>query len=46
MNVRAAAANIRPFSSGRQGWQLLSHALPAAQKTIKPRDYALLQEIC
>ncbi|CAM4452564.1 16S rRNA (cytosine(967)-C(5))-methyltransferase RsmB [Vibrio agarivorans] len=44
MNVRAAAANVI-FQVVDKG-QSLSHALPAAQKTIKPRDYALLQEIC
>ncbi|MDR9827104.1 16S rRNA (cytosine(967)-C(5))-methyltransferase RsmB [Vibrio sp. FNV 38] len=44
MNVRAAAANV-VFQVVDKG-QSLSHALPAAQKTIKPRDHALLQEIC
>ncbi|MEH0743329.1 16S rRNA (cytosine(967)-C(5))-methyltransferase RsmB [Vibrio cholerae] len=44
MNVRAAAANVI-FQVVDKG-QSLSHALPAAQKTIKPRDHALLQEIC
>ncbi|WP_038175846.1 16S rRNA (cytosine(967)-C(5))-methyltransferase RsmB [Vibrio pacinii] len=44
MNVRAAAANVL-FQVVDKG-QSLSHALPAAQKTIKPRDHALLQEIC
>ncbi|MGR5542654.1 16S rRNA (cytosine(967)-C(5))-methyltransferase RsmB, partial [Vibrio campbellii] len=43
MNVRAAAANVI-FQVVDKG-QSLSHALPAAQKTIKPRDHALLQEI-
>lgn len=44
MNVRAAAANVL-FQVVDKGHSL-SHALPAAQKTIRPRDYALLQEIC
>lgn len=44
MNVRAAAANVL-FQVVDKG-QSLSHALPAAQKTIRPRDQALLQEIC
>lgn len=44
MNVRAAAANVL-FQVVDKGHSL-SHALPAAQKTIKPRDHALLQEIC
>ncbi|MGY3568357.1 16S rRNA (cytosine(967)-C(5))-methyltransferase RsmB [Vibrio paucivorans] len=44
MNVRAAAANVL-FQVVDKG-QSLSHALPAAQKTIRPRDHALLQEIC
>ncbi len=44
MNVRAAAANVlyQVVDKGHS----LSHALPAAQKTIRPRDHALLQEIC
>ncbi len=44
MNVRAAAANVL-FQVVDKGHSL-SHALPAAQKTIRPRDHALLQEIC
>lgn len=44
MNVRAAAANVL-FQVVDKGHSL-SHALPAVQKTIRPRDYALLQEIC
>ncbi|WP_047049388.1 16S rRNA (cytosine(967)-C(5))-methyltransferase RsmB [Vibrio mexicanus] len=44
MNVRAAAANVL-FQVVDKG-QSLSHALPAAQRTIRPRDHALLQEIC
>ncbi|PJC85159.1 16S rRNA (cytosine(967)-C(5))-methyltransferase [Vibrio sp. HA2012] len=44
MNVRAAAARVL-FQVVDKG-QSLSSALPAAQQTIKPRDYALLQEIC
>ncbi|MHC6525947.1 16S rRNA (cytosine(967)-C(5))-methyltransferase RsmB [Vibrio proteolyticus] len=44
MNVRAAAANVL-FQVVDKG-QSLSTALPAAQQTIKPRDHALLQEIC
>ena len=44
MNVRAAAANVL-FQVVDKGHSL-SNALPAAQTTIKPRDYALLQEIC
>lgn len=44
MNVRAAAAKVlyQVVDTG----QSLSTALPAAQQTIKPRDHALLQEIC
>ncbi len=44
MNVRAAAANVL-FQVVDQG-QSLSNALPAAQQQIRPRDHALLQEIC
>lgn len=44
MNVRAAAAKVL-FQVVDKG-QSLSTALPAAQQTIKPRDHALLQEIC
>ncbi|MGD8173455.1 16S rRNA (cytosine(967)-C(5))-methyltransferase RsmB [Vibrio sp. TRT 21S02] len=44
MNVRAAAANVL-FQVVDKG-QSLSNALPAAQQHIKPRDHALLQEIC
>lgn len=44
MNVRAAAATVL-FQVVDKG-QSLSTALPAAQQTIKPRDHALLQEIC
>ncbi|PWI31824.1 16S rRNA (cytosine(967)-C(5))-methyltransferase [Vibrio albus] len=44
MNVRAAAARVL-FQVVDKG-QSLSSALPAAQQTIKPRDHALLQEIC
>lgn len=44
MNVRAAAANVL-FQVVDKG-QSLSTALPLAQQTIKPRDHALLQEIC
>ncbi|WP_375751970.1 16S rRNA (cytosine(967)-C(5))-methyltransferase RsmB [Vibrio sp. HN007] len=44
MNVRAAAAKVL-FQVVDQG-QSLSSALPAAQQTIKPRDHALLQEMC
>ncbi|MEL7292684.1 MAG: 16S rRNA (cytosine(967)-C(5))-methyltransferase RsmB [Pseudomonadota bacterium] len=44
MNVRAAAANVL-FQVVDKGHSL-SNALPAAQQTIKPRDHALLQEIC
>ncbi|WP_428771982.1 16S rRNA (cytosine(967)-C(5))-methyltransferase RsmB [Vibrio sp.] len=44
MNVRAAAANVL-FNVVDKG-QSLSSALPAAQQSIKPRDQALLQEIC
>ncbi len=44
MNVRAAAARVL-FQVVDKG-QSLSSALPAAQQTIRPRDHALLQEIC
>ncbi|QUJ67526.1 16S rRNA (cytosine(967)-C(5))-methyltransferase RsmB [Photobacterium sp. GJ3] len=44
MNVRAAAAQVI-YQVVDQG-QSLSVALPAAQQEIKPRDQALLQEIC
>ncbi len=44
MNVRAAAAKVL-FEVVDQG-QSLSNALPAAQQSIRPRDHALLQEIC
>ncbi|EKO3469997.1 16S rRNA (cytosine(967)-C(5))-methyltransferase RsmB [Vibrio fluvialis] len=44
MNVRAAAAQVL-FQVVDKG-QSLSMALPAAQQTIRPRDHALLQEIC
>ncbi|WED21812.1 16S rRNA (cytosine(967)-C(5))-methyltransferase RsmB [Vibrio sp. JC009] len=44
MNVRAAAAKVL-FQVVDKG-QSLSTALPLAQQTIKPRDHALLQEIC
>jgi 16S rRNA (cytosine967-C5)-methyltransferase len=44
MNVRAAAATVL-FHVVDKG-QSLSTALPEAQQKIKPRDYALLQEIC
>ena len=44
MNVRAAAAKVL-FQVVDKG-QSLSTALPIAQQTIKPRDHALLQEIC
>ncbi|MFY2510062.1 16S rRNA (cytosine(967)-C(5))-methyltransferase RsmB [Vibrio pectenicida] len=44
MNVRAAAANVL-FQVVDKG-QSLSNALPLAQQQIKPRDQALLQEIC
>lgn len=44
MNVRAAAANVL-FQVVDKG-QSLSNVLPAAQQTIRPRDHALLQEIC
>lgn len=44
MNFRAAAANVL-FQVVDKGHSL-SNALPAAQQTIKPRDHALLQEIC
>ena len=44
MNVRAAAANVL-FQVVDKGHSL-ANALPVAQQTIKPRDHALLQEIC
>lgn len=44
MNVRAAAAHVL-FQVVDKG-QSLSAVLPTAQQTIKPRDHALLQEIC
>ena len=44
MNVRAAAAQVL-FQVVDQGYSL-SAALPAAQQKIKPRDHALLQEMC
>ncbi len=44
MNVRAAAASV-VFQVVDQGASL-SSVLPEAQKKIKPRDHALLQEIC
>jgi 16S rRNA (cytosine967-C5)-methyltransferase len=44
MNVRAAAAQVI-FQVVDKG-DSLSNALPAAQQTIRSRDYALLQEIC
>ncbi|MGF1779447.1 16S rRNA (cytosine(967)-C(5))-methyltransferase RsmB [Vibrio nomapromontoriensis] len=44
MNVRAVAANIL-FQVVDKG-QSLSNALPAGQQQVKPRDQALLQEIC
>ncbi|OEF26045.1 16S rRNA (cytosine(967)-C(5))-methyltransferase RsmB [Vibrio rumoiensis] len=44
MNVRAAAAKVL-FEVVDQGYSL-SSSLPAAQQTIRPRDHALLQEIC
>ncbi|WP_086981816.1 16S rRNA (cytosine(967)-C(5))-methyltransferase RsmB [Vibrio aphrogenes] len=44
MNVRAAAAKVL-FEVVDQGYSL-SAALPTAQQTIRPRDHALLQEIC
>ncbi|MBL4831810.1 MAG: 16S rRNA (cytosine(967)-C(5))-methyltransferase RsmB [Aliivibrio sp.] len=44
MNVRATAASVI-FQVVDQG-QSLSNVLPAAQQQIKPRDHALLQEIC
>ncbi len=44
MNVRAAAASAlyQVVDLGHS----LSKALPAAQQQIRPRDHALLQEIC
>ena len=44
MNVRAAAANVL-FLVVDKGHSL-SSALPAAQQKVRPRDHALLQEIC
>ncbi|WP_195707006.1 16S rRNA (cytosine(967)-C(5))-methyltransferase RsmB [Vibrio metoecus] len=44
MNVRAAAASAL-YQVVDLG-QSLSNALPAAQQQIRPRDHALLQEIC
>ncbi|UUM30653.1 16S rRNA (cytosine(967)-C(5))-methyltransferase RsmB [Vibrio japonicus] len=44
MNVRAAAANVL-FLVVDKGHSL-SNALPAAQQKVRPRDHALLQEIC
>ncbi|WP_038180529.1 16S rRNA (cytosine(967)-C(5))-methyltransferase RsmB [Vibrio rhizosphaerae] len=44
MNVRAAAASV-VFQVVDQGASL-SSVLPEAQRKIKPRDHALLQEIC
>ncbi len=44
MNVRASAAQVL-FSVVDKG-QSLSTALPLAQSAIKPRDHALLQEMC
>lgn len=44
MNVRAVAANIL-FQVVDKG-QSLSTALPLGQQQVKPRDQALLQEIC
>ncbi|MCL9783006.1 16S rRNA (cytosine(967)-C(5))-methyltransferase RsmB [Vibrio sp. S4M6] len=44
MNVRAAAANVL-YQVVDKGVSL-SSALPTAQQSIKPRDHALLQEIC
>lgn len=44
MNVRAAAANVL-YQVVDKGVSL-SSALPSAQQSIKPRDHALLQEIC
>ncbi|MBY7877286.1 16S rRNA (cytosine(967)-C(5))-methyltransferase RsmB [Vibrio fluvialis] len=44
MNVRAAAAQVL-FQVVDKGLSL-SMALPAAQQNIRPRDHALLQEIC
>lgn len=43
-NVRAAAAEVL-YEVVDRG-QSLSNALPYAQQAIKPRDHALLQEIC
>lgn len=44
MNVRAAAAKVL-FEVVDQGYSL-SSALPIAQQSIRPRDQALLQEMC
>ncbi|HCH02646.1 MAG TPA: 16S rRNA (cytosine(967)-C(5))-methyltransferase RsmB [Vibrio sp.] len=44
MNVRAAAAKVL-FEVVDQGYSL-SSALPIAQQSIRPRDHALLQEMC
>jgi len=44
MNVRAAAANVLYLVVDKG--HSLSSALPAAQQTVRPRDHALLQEIC
>ncbi len=44
MNVRAAAANVL-FQVVDKG-KSLSTVLPEAQQSIRPRDHALLQEIC
>lgn len=44
MNVRAEAANVLYLVVDKG--QSLSTALPAAQQNIRPRDHALLQEIC
>lgn len=44
MNVRAAAASVL-FQVVDKG-QSLSNVLPMEQQNIRPRDHALLQEIC
>ncbi|MBG0760849.1 16S rRNA (cytosine(967)-C(5))-methyltransferase [Vibrio cidicii] len=44
MNVRAAAANVLYLVVDKG--HSLSNALPEAQQLIRPRDHALLQEIC
>ena len=44
MNVRAAAANVLYLVVDKG--HSLSSALPAAQQNVRPRDHALLQEIC